>query len=41
MLRDLVQVGGIDQLTHADDAVVIHTAWPAHMASEYRDAMRA
>jgi hypothetical protein len=29
----------IDQLTHADDAVVTHTNWPAHIADGYRREM--
>ncbi len=39
-LRDLVQVGAIDQLTHAHDAVVTHTDWPARLTDQYREAMR-
>lgn len=39
-LRGLVQVGAIDQLTHADDTVVTHTDWPRRLTSQYRDAMR-
>jgi hypothetical protein len=38
-LRKLIQVGAIDQLTHADDAVVTHTDWPAHIIDGYRREM--
>ena len=38
-LRALVPVGSLDQLTHADDAVVTHTDWPARLSREYRDAL--
>ncbi|MFC7403885.1 DUF4037 domain-containing protein [Georgenia alba] len=38
-LRSLVQVGGIDQLTHADDAIVTHTDWPARLTAQYREAL--
>jgi hypothetical protein len=30
-LRKLIQIGAIDQLTHADDAVGTHTDWPAYI----------
>jgi hypothetical protein len=38
-LRTLIQVGAIDQLTHADDAVVTHADWPAHITEGYRREM--
>lgn len=40
-LRKLIQVGAIDQLTHADDAVVTHTDWPTHIIDGYRREMDA
>ncbi|TDD94263.1 DUF4037 domain-containing protein [Jiangella asiatica] len=39
-LRATVPVGGIDQLTHADDSVVTHTDWPDLLALVYRDELR-
>lgn len=39
-LRTLTQVGAIDQLTHADDAIVTHTDWPARLTGQYRDAIQ-
>ncbi|GAA1487414.1 DUF4037 domain-containing protein [Brachybacterium sacelli] len=38
-LRNLIQVGSIDQLTHSDDAIVTHTDWAARFRHEYRDAI--
>lgn len=35
-LRELVTVGGIDQLTHADDAMINFTPWPDHLQRAYR-----
>lgn len=35
-LRGLLQVGSIDQLTHADDVMVNFTDWPARLTREYR-----
>ncbi|WP_020667421.1 DUF4037 domain-containing protein [Amycolatopsis nigrescens] len=35
-LRGLVAVGGIDQLTHADDAMVNFTSWPGLLTRAYR-----
>ncbi|WP_037065341.1 DUF4037 domain-containing protein [Pseudonocardia acaciae] len=35
-LRELVTVGGIDQLTHADDALVNFTPWPGRLRSVYQ-----
>jgi hypothetical protein len=35
-LRQLTAVGGIDQLTHADDALVHFTPWPEHLTRTYR-----
>ncbi len=35
-LRNLVRVGGIDQLTHADDAMINFTNWPQELATNYR-----
>lgn len=39
-LRGLIQVGSIDQLTHADDAIATHTNWPALLTANYRAATR-
>ncbi|WP_049573235.1 DUF4037 domain-containing protein [Nonomuraea sp. SBT364] len=38
-LRGLVTVGGIDQLTHADDALVNFTPWPYRLTGLYRDLL--
>ncbi|MFC6881929.1 MULTISPECIES: DUF4037 domain-containing protein [Actinomadura] len=38
-LRSLVAVGGIDQLTHADDAMVTFTPWPRELAAVYRSLL--
>jgi hypothetical protein len=35
-LRKLAAVGGIDQLTHADDALIHFTPWPGHLTQTYR-----
>jgi hypothetical protein len=35
-LRNLVRVGGIDQLTHADDALINYTNWPCRLRKSYR-----
>ena len=35
-LRGSIPVGAIDQLTHADDAVVTHTDWPERLYRAYR-----
>lgn len=35
-LRAQVPVGAIDQLTHADDAMINFTAWPQSLATCYR-----
>jgi hypothetical protein len=35
-LRALVPVGALDQLTHADDAMVNFTSWPAELARVYQ-----
>jgi hypothetical protein len=35
-LRKLTAVGGIDQLTHADDALIHFTPWPEHLTRTYR-----
>ncbi|MGH3599317.1 MAG: DUF4037 domain-containing protein [Pseudonocardiaceae bacterium] len=35
-LRNLVRVGGIDQLTHADDAMINFTTWPNALTHSYR-----
>ena len=35
-LRALVPIGGIDQLTHADDALINFTPWPEHLVQTYR-----
>jgi hypothetical protein len=35
-LRKLTAVGGIDQLTHADDALIHFTPWPEHLTWTYR-----
>jgi hypothetical protein len=35
-LRELAAVGGIDQLTHADDALIHFTAWPSQLTRTYR-----
>jgi hypothetical protein len=39
-LRKLVPVGALDQLTHADDALVNFTSWPMHLARVYHDLLR-
>jgi hypothetical protein len=35
-LRKLAAVGSIDQLTHADDALIHFTTWPGHLTQTYR-----
>lgn len=35
-LRQTVAVGGIDQLTHADDALINFTSWPCHLEAGYK-----
>lgn len=35
-LGNLVRVGGIDQLTHADDALINFTTWPTALTHNYR-----
>jgi hypothetical protein len=35
-LRNLVRVGSIDQLTHADDAMINFTTWPNALTYNYR-----
>ncbi|MGH3822623.1 MAG: DUF4037 domain-containing protein [Pseudonocardiaceae bacterium] len=35
-LRGLVAVGGVDQLTHADDALINFTRWPGELTQTYR-----
>ncbi|NUT06942.1 MAG: DUF4037 domain-containing protein [Hamadaea sp.] len=40
-LKSMIQVGAIDQLTHADDAIATHTDWPAHLTDVYRREMGA
>ena len=39
-LRKLVPVGALDQLTHADDALVNFTSWPMHLAWVYGELLR-
>jgi hypothetical protein len=39
-LRKLAPVGGLDQLTHADDALVNFTSWPMHLARVYQAFLR-
>ncbi|MEU4579830.1 DUF4037 domain-containing protein [Nonomuraea sp. NPDC023979] len=38
-LRALVTVGGLDQLTHADDALVNFTPWPGRLGEVYRSLL--
>jgi hypothetical protein len=38
-LRELVTVGSIDQLTHADDAMVNFTPWPQRLRDTYRQLL--
>lgn len=38
-LRKLVPVGALDQLTHADDAMVNFTSWPMHLTRVYADLL--
>lgn len=40
-LRALATVGGIDQLTHSDDAMINFTAWPGRLTEVYRSLLRA
>jgi hypothetical protein len=35
-LRDLPRVGGIDQLTHADDQLINFTGWPMTLREDFR-----
>jgi hypothetical protein len=39
-LRKLAPVGGFDQLTHADDALVNFTSWPQRLTANYRELLR-
>jgi hypothetical protein len=39
LLKELVPVGSLDQLTHADDAMVNFTSWPMRLAEVYRDLL--
>jgi hypothetical protein len=38
-IRELVTVGSIDQLTHADDAMVNFTPWPQRLRDTYRQLL--
>jgi hypothetical protein len=38
-LRALVPVGALDQLTHADDAMVNFTSWPMQLSRTYRELL--
>lgn len=38
-LRDLPRVGGIDQLTHADDPLINFTSWPENLREDFRRQM--
>jgi hypothetical protein len=38
-LRALTPVGAIDQLTHADDAMVNFTTWPLQLAHVYQELL--
>jgi hypothetical protein len=38
-IRKLVTVGSIDQLTHADDAMVNFTPWPQRLRDTYRQLL--
>jgi len=38
-LRNTVHVGSIDQLTHADDALINFTGWPGRLQECYRNEM--
>lgn len=38
-LRDLPRVGGIDQLTHADDQLISFTSWPENRREDFRRQM--
>jgi hypothetical protein len=40
-LRQLAAVGGIDQLTHADDALIHFTPWPSHLTQTYRTLLQS
>lgn len=39
-LRNLPRVGAIDQLTHADDALINFSTWPRSIADSYRAMLR-
>ncbi|SFN97607.1 hypothetical protein SAMN05421805_108108 [Saccharopolyspora antimicrobica] len=39
-LRSLIPVGAIDQLTHADDALINFSGWPRALAGSYRSMLR-
>ncbi|HEY0688186.1 MAG TPA: hypothetical protein VGD71_04025 [Kribbella sp.] len=40
-LRKLAAIGGIDQLTHADDALIHFTPWPSHLTQTYRTLLES